>query len=158
MLMMSCSSSPQNVKPIPDFNLSRYLGTWYEIARFDHSFERNLMNVSASYSLGKDGTVNVVNKGYNTITHQWKEAQATAYQESPPNVFKVYFIPLIAGNYVIEYLSPDYSQAIVSDGSPNYLWILSRNPKLSTKEYTQLREKAAQLGFDVSKLQYPIQI
>lgn len=84
--LAGCTGIPENVKPVVDFDLQRYLGKWYEIARLDHSFERGLSHVTATYTLREDGGVRVTNRGYSDKNHQWKEAEGKAYFVQGPDV------------------------------------------------------------------------
>ena len=92
-----CFRSKIHVPELPDFDASRYLGQWYEIARLDHIFERGMQRVVAHYSLRPDGKINVLNRGYLPDKNRWKEAKAIAHPTSVKNFLKVYFIPLIGG-------------------------------------------------------------
>ncbi|MGD8560266.1 MAG: lipocalin family protein, partial [Gammaproteobacteria bacterium] len=86
LLQFGCTSLPENVTPVKDFDLNQYLGPWYEIARMDHSFERNLIKVTANYSRRDDGGVDVINRGYNVKTKEWEQADGKAYFVSSPDV------------------------------------------------------------------------
>lgn len=79
LFIMGCAGIPENVKPVDNFKLEKYLGQWYEIARLDHSFERGLTRVTADYSLRDDGGVRVLNRGYSARENSWKEAEGKAY-------------------------------------------------------------------------------
>lgn len=85
LLLSSCMGVPQGIKTIDSFDANQYLGTWYEIARLDHSFERNLDKVTATYSLRDDGGIKVINRGYNSKSKEWKEAEGKAYFVDPAN-------------------------------------------------------------------------
>lgn len=155
LLLSGCVGLPDNVKPVTNFNLERYLGTWYEIARLDHSFERGLTRVTATYTLRSDGGVKVVNRGYSTDKKQWKEAIGKAYFVKSPNLgyLKVSFFGPFYGAYIVFELDhTHYQYSLVSGPDKSYLWILARNPtiKASTKDF--LIAKAAALGFDTHKL------
>jgi len=78
VLLVSCTGLPDNVEPVSQFDTEQYLGTWYEIARLDHSFERNLERVTATYGLNEDGSISVLNKGFNTEKDEWRQAEGVA--------------------------------------------------------------------------------
>ena len=155
LLLTGCVGLPENVKPVENFNLEKYLGTWYEIARLDHSFERGLTRVTATYSLRSDGGVKVVNRGYSAEKQRWKEAVGKAYFVNGPKLgyLKVSFFGPFYGAYIVFELDHEqYQYSLVSGPDKSYLWILARNPiiKASTNDF--LIAKAAALGFDTHKL------
>jgi apolipoprotein D and lipocalin family protein len=152
---MGCVGIPQNVKPVDNFKIARYLGKWYEIARLDHSFERGLTHVTADYSLRDDGGVSVMNRGYAAETDSWKEAEGTAYfvKGSNQGYLKVSFFGPFYGSYVVFGLDHEnYQYSLVCGPNKSYLWILSRSPILKEDIKVALIEKAATSGFDTSKL------
>lgn len=154
-LLAACSAVPQGVTPVDNFDLDRYLGTWYEIARLDHRFERGLSQVSATYSKRSDGGLNVVNRGFNSQTGQWKEAKGRAYFIGGQDVARLkvtFFWPFYGGYNVIELDRNNYSYAMVCGPSKNYLWILSRNKNLDKEITVALINKAAELGFNTDEL------
>jgi len=136
------------------FNLEKYMGTWYEIARFDHRFERNLQNVTATYKLMPNGKVQVINKGnYQTVNGPQKTAIGKAKVKSlEKRHLRVSFFWIFYSDYKILELDPDYKYALIGSKSPNYFWILSRTPQLSDSIRTQLIQKAELLGYDTQKL------
>lgn len=145
----------ENVKPVDNFNVHSYLGTWYEIARLDHSFERGLTRVSAEYALREDGGLKVTNRGYSAKENRWKEAVGKAYfvEESSKGDLKVSFFGPFYGSYVIIDLDQDnYQYSLVCGPDRSYLWILSRTPTMQTEVKNRLIAKAAELGFDTSSL------
>lgn len=155
LLLGGCVSLPDNVQPVRNFELERYLGKWYEIARLDHSFERGLTRVSAEYSLRPDGSVRVVNRGYSARDGKWKEAEGKARFVRSPDVgyLKVSFFGPFYGSYVVFDLDhEDYRYSLVSGPDKSYLWILARTPTLDPAIYDRLVQKAAALGFDTGKL------
>lgn len=142
-----------NNSPISDFNLGRYLGTWYEIARFDHSFERGLENVMAEYTLRDDGMVDVRNSGWKD--GKYKVAEGKARQPDPagdPAHLEVSFFLFFYSDYNILMLDDDYQVALVGSKSPKYLWILSRTPEVSDSVLDQVLEEASGRGYDIDKL------
>lgn len=154
----ACTSAPENVTPVSNFNLNQYLGQWYEIARLDHSFERGLEQVSAHYSMRDDGGVNVINRGYSNQKKQWDEAIGKAYfvSDSETGHLKVSFFGPFYGAYVIfELDEADYQYAFVSGPNLNYLWLLARTPIISNEIKQDFIEKSAKLGFDTEQLIWP---
>ena len=141
-------------EPMPDFNLERYLGEWYEIARLENWFERGLSKVFARYDRREDGSVTVMNRGYDVRTGKWKEARARAVVGDAPNHLKVYFVPLVHGRYEVAFLDEDYTRAVVSGGSLKYLWLLARTPQLKDDELQPMLRCAEKLGYDTSRLIY----
>ena len=139
---------------VPDFNLSKYLGTWYEIARFDHSFERNMDNVTAEYILRPDGKVDVINSGWRNGL--FKVANGKAKQPDPttsPAHLMVSFFLFFYSDYNVLMLDDDYQVSLVGSSSPDYLWILSRTPFIEDDVMLNTIIKEAQRrGYDTSKL------
>lgn len=155
LLLTGCVGLPENVEPVDHFNSDRYLGKWFEIARLNHSFERGLSRVSASYSLRDDGGIKVINRGYDAQKQQWKEAEGKAYFVSGKDqgYLKVSFFGPFYGAYVVVELDHEnYQYSLVSGPDRSYLWILSRTPQMSPEVQKRLVEKAAALGFDTGKL------
>jgi apolipoprotein D and lipocalin family protein len=154
LLLGGCVGVPDTVRPVGNFQLERYLGTWYEIARLDHPFERGLSRVSAEYSLREGGGVRVVNRGYNAQDGKWKQAEGKAFfvQDPQTGFLKVSFFGPFYGAYVIFELDPDYRYAVVSGPDTSYLWILARTPTLDERVKRALVAKAASLGFDTDAL------
>lgn len=155
-LLQACGHLPERVEPVSNFELDRYLGTWYEIARLDHSFERDLQQVTAHYSLRDDGGIKVINRGYNTEEQQWNEAIGKAYFVAEPNLgkLKVSFFGPFYGGYNIIALDDDYQYALVCGPSLSYLWILARSPRLDADIVKTLVGKAKSLGFATEHLIY----
>lgn len=154
-LCVGCTQLPDKVKPVENFDLTRYLGKWYEIARLDHSFERGLNKVTAEYSLNDNGSIKVINRGYSEQDKQWKEATGIAYFIDSPDygLLKVSFFRPFYGTYAIFELDhDDYQYAVVSGPSHSYLWILSRSPSLPETVKMQLIQKAADAGFNTQNL------
>jgi len=161
-MLSACTGVPDNVTPIKSFDANQYLGTWYEIARLDHSFEHNLERVTATYSLRKDGGIQVINRGFNPETGKWKEAEGKAYFIDLPNTdhthtgrLKVSFFGPFYGAYnIIELDKPYYNYAMVCGPNKSYFWILSRTPQLAYPIKQELIAKARELGFETEKLIY----
>lgn len=159
-LLSGCTGIPDGIEPVSDFDLQRYLGKWYEIARLDHSFERGLSNITASYQLRPDGGVDVVNRGYDEQRRTWREARGKAYLVDDPATgrLKVSFFGPFYGGYNIIGLDPGhYSYALVCGPNHRYLWILARNPQMSPDILQPLLKRARQLGFATDQLIYPRQ-
>ncbi len=157
LVIVSASSFrtiPKGAVAVKPFDTQKYLGTWYEIARFDYRFEKNLNNVTATYSLKENGTIKVVNKGYNFKKNKWEEAIGKAKPVSDPTEAKLkvsFFGPFYSGYNVIA-IDKDYKYALVAGNSLKYLWILSREitiPENIKAEYLKL---AQSIGYDTSKL------
>ncbi|HOX99826.1 MAG TPA: lipocalin family protein [Smithellaceae bacterium] len=157
VLLVGCAGLPPGVTPVDGFQLERYLGKWYEIARLDHSFERGLSSVSAEYSLRPDGGVRVVNRGYVAGEGRWKEAKGRAVFVNRPDqgFLKVSFFGPFYGSYVIMELDrKNYGWALVCGPNRSYLWILARSTTLEEETKNRLIAKAAALGFETDKLIY----
>ena len=155
LLVVACVGIPDNVKPVEDFRLDRYLGTWYEIARLDHSFERGLSRVMAEYSLREEGGVRVINRGYSEQDKEWKEAEGRAYfvDRADQGHLKVSFFGPFYGSYIVFELDQDsYQYALVSGPDKSYFWILARRPEMDKELKQRLVAKAAARGFDTSSL------
>jgi apolipoprotein D and lipocalin family protein len=155
LLFVGCVSVPDGVEPVDHFQVERYLGKWYEIARLDHSFERGLTRVTAQYSQRKDGGIRVLNRGYLASEGKWKEAEGKAYFVHGPEqgFLKVSFFGPFYGSYVIlELDQQDYSYALVCGPDKSYLWILARSPELDKNIINRLISRASSLGFDTGKL------
>ncbi len=155
LFVAGCVAAPKGVSVVEGFNLERYLGTWYEIARLDHRFERGLSQVSASYSMRKDGGIDVVNRGFNSETNTWKEAKGRAYPvgETGQASLKVtFFWPFYAGYNVIELDHKGYQYAMVCGPDRSYLWILARQQQLEQAIIESLVGKAQELGFNTDEL------
>ncbi len=144
------------METVKNVDISRYVGTWYEIARFPHSFERNLVGVTATYSLKKNGNIEVLNQGYK-YTLDGKRSKAKAFAKIPnpnePGRLKVYFFWPFGADYLILDLDTNYQWALVGSTSPNYLWILSRTPQMDENLFRTIVNKAKSLGYDISKLE-----
>lgn len=148
---------PKSVTPVNNFKLNRYLGTWYEIARLDHSFERGLEQVTAEYALREDGGVSVTNRGFLTAESKWKEATGKAFfvEESTTGYLKVSFFGPFYGSYVIFELDREnYQYAFVSGPDTSYLWLLSRTPTVDQKLLDRFVAQAKELGFASEELIY----
>lgn len=150
-----CTGLPEGVDPVQGFELDRYLGKWYEIARLDHSFERGLDKVTAEYSLRDDGGVKVINRGYSRTKAKWNEAEGKAYfvRDTGEGYLKVSFFGPFYGSYVVfEVDEENYSYAFVAGPDKSYLWFLSRTPTVSDELMRKFIDKAGGLGFETDEL------
>lgn len=154
LLLLSACSGSLPVHPVENFELNRYLGKWYEIARLDHFFERGLEQVTAEYSLREDDGVRVLNRGYSAQKGTWSQAEGKAYLAVSPKtgLLKVSFFGPLYSPYIIFHLDPDYQYAYVAGPNLDYLWLLSRTPSVPPKVYEVFLATATEQGFDVSKL------
>jgi apolipoprotein D and lipocalin family protein len=152
-----CTGIPNGVEPVKDFSLEQYLGTWYEVARMDHKFERGLSNVTAEYSLRDDGGVRVHNRGFNTSKGEWVEAEGKAFfiGDTSTGQLKVsFFGPFYASYNVIALDKEAYQWSLVAGPDTDYLWILSRTPELDQAIVDELISEAKTLGFKTDELIY----
>ncbi len=155
LLLAACTSVPDGITPVSHFELDRYLGKWYEIARLDHSFERGLSDVSAQYRRQPDGSIEVINRGYSAEKGAWKEAVGTALPigEATQGSLKVSFFGPFYGGYHIAALDErDYRWSLVVGPSRDYLWILARERRLPAEVREQMLNKARELGFATDRL------
>ena len=157
-LFTGCSGQKQMIdnSVVKELDLQKYLGTWYEIARYDHRFERNLVGVTANYSIRPDGKIKVVNSGYkNTLDGEYSEAIGKAKipdPENEPAKLKVSFFWIFYGDYYVLELDKDYQWAVIGSSTDKYLWILSRTPQMAPEIYTDLLKRIADRGYDTSAL------
>ncbi|MBI9019845.1 MAG: lipocalin family protein [Verrucomicrobia bacterium] len=158
LLLCGCAGVPKGIEPVTGFDLPRYLGTWYEIVRLDHSFERGLSHVSAEYSMRPDGGVRVLNKGRDAT--DWKTAEGRAYfvGDAGTGHLKVSFFGPFYGAYIIFDLDKEnYQTAYVCGPNRKYLWLLSRTPVLPQDEIDRFIRQSFALGFDTDALIFPDQ-
>lgn len=149
--------STEKIPAVTGFELPRYLGAWYEIARLPHRFERGMDRVTAEYTQNPDGTVKVVNRGFRDgVEHR---AEGIAKFSGKPTVgeLEVSFFRPFYGDYRIIDLAPDYSHAVVTSGTMDYLWILSRTPQLPQERLSAILEQLRSRGVDIGRLEYPKQ-
>ncbi len=160
LLVSACMGVPDKVQVVQSVDARQYLGTWYEIARLDHSFERDLDYVTANYSLREDGGIQVINRGFNSKTKTWHEAIGKAYFVEPAHPdkthsgkLKVSFFGPFYGAYNIMVLDkPYYNYVMVCGPDKSYLWILSRTPQLTYPIKQHLIAQAQELGFATEQL------
>jgi len=155
LILTACTGLPEGVKPVKDFDINRYLGTWYEIARLDHSFERGLDSVNATYTLTEDGGVKVVNRGFSIKEKTWKTAEGKAYfvaGQDQGHLKVSFFGPFYSSYVVFELDKQNYQYAFVAGYNTSYLWLLSRTPSISMELLQRFKDQANALGFDSNKL------
>ena len=153
--LAGCTSLPEGIEPVQGFDVDRYLGTWYEIARYDHSFEEGLESVTAEYELNEDGSIKVINRGYSPEDGEWQEAEGKArFVEGETTAhLKVSFFGPFYASYVVFGLDHDnYRYAYVTGYDRDYLWFLSRTPTVSDQAMERFREAARANGFDLDEL------
>lgn len=150
IVMSGCTGLPENINPVVEFDVERYLGKWYEIARLNHSFENGLTKVTAEYSKNPGGSIKVINEGFSTGENLWKQAEGKAiFVEDPTLGFlKVSFFGPFYGSYVIFELDDHYQYAFITSYNRSYLWLLSRTPEISDSLKTHFLETITRLGFD----------
>ncbi|BEP96695.1 lipocalin family protein [Acidovorax sp. sif1233] len=156
LALTACSTprTPEGIQAVTGFDVDRYTGHWHEVARIDHSFERGLTQTSATYSRNPDDTVKVVNRGYDPVRKEWKEAEGTAsFVDAPTRAaLKVSFFGPFYGGYNVVALDENYQWAMVVGSSKDYLWILSRTPTLPWHVREHLIERAQSMGIDVGRI------
>lgn len=155
LCLTGCTGIPEGIEPVEEFELDRYLGTWYEIARLDHRFERGLTNVSAHYSVRDDGGVAVSNRGFDTDTGEWDEAEGKAYFVDDPDVGRLkvsFFGPFYGAYNIFELDKKDYRYSMVAGPNRSYLWILARAPDMDASLRSELIARAAEAGFATDEL------
>ena len=157
--LLTCNSKPEmkvDTTPVKHFDVERYLGTWYEIARFPHRFEKDLVGVTATYSKRDDGKIKVVNKGYaDSLDGEVSTITGKAKLAGDPDTghLKVSFFWIFYADYkILELDTANYQYALVGSSSDNYLWILARAPKMPEETYSMLVDTARARGYNVEKL------
>lgn len=152
--LTACAKTPPPPDIIQNFELNKYLGTWYEIARFDHRFERGLSSVTANYSLLPDGKVKVINRGFKAKSNTWSESVGKAKFAGDKTIgsLKVSFFGPFYGAYNIVKLDENYQYSLVVSNGFDYLWLLSRTKTIPDDIQKAYLLKAQKLGFDTEKL------
>ena len=146
-----CVSGPKvDNAPVAALDLNRYLGEWYEIARFDHSFERGIEQAKANYTLNEDGTIKVMNSGIKD--GKPKTAIGKGKRTDTPALLRVSFFGPFYADYRVMKIDTDYTYALVGSGGADYLWMLSRTPKLADDAKSELIAEAKRRGYDTEKL------
>ena len=158
-VLLFCLATPgaaqsEQVTAVEGFELDRYLGKWYEIARLDHRFERGMSHVTAEYSMRDDGKVRVLNRGYKTNKGEWSDAEGKARFAGADYLghLEVSFFWIFYGDYIIFELDQEYRYAWISGSDTDYLWFLSRTPTVSDELKAQFIERAGTLGYDTAEL------
>lgn len=158
LFVLSCTKTNSQMidqTTVKELDLNRYLGTWYEIARFPHSFEKNQVGVTATYSLREDGKIKVLNQGYkNTLDGELSVAEGKAKipDKSQPGKLKVSFFWIFYGDYHVLELDENYQYVMLGSSSDKYFWILCRTPQMDSATYEMLLEKARKRGYNLDKL------
>jgi apolipoprotein D and lipocalin family protein len=159
LAIVGCAGTPRGLGPlrlVEKLDTQRYLGRWYEIARFQHSFEKSIVGATAEYSFRGDGRIQVVNSGFrNDLDGPFTQAKGVAWVPDTrrPTALKVRFFWPFAGDYLIFGLDEEnYSWALVGSDSRDYLWFLARTPAISDELYEKMLNLAREQGYDVSKL------
>ncbi|WP_199671225.1 lipocalin family protein [Salinibius halmophilus] len=148
--LSGCVSIPEGITPVSNFDKERYLGTWYEIARYDNRFERNLEAVTATYLEREDGGVRVLNRGWNTKKERWDDIEGKAYfvGDSDVGALKVSFFGPFYSAYNVFELDDGYEYALVTASDRDYFWLLTREPQPSEARVERLVAIAEANGFD----------
>jgi apolipoprotein D and lipocalin family protein len=157
LFISGCTGLPEGTEPVSGFDVSRYTGKWYEIARLDHRFERGLEQITAEYTPNEDGGIKVVNRGYDADSQTWKEAEGRAYLVDDPTVGRLkvsFFGPFYGGYNILRLDRENYQYALVSGPNRSYLWVLSRTPEMKPDTLKDLIDYAESLGFATSELIY----
>jgi apolipoprotein D and lipocalin family protein len=155
LLLNSCSIGlPNGAKAVTNFQADKYLGKWYEIARFDFRFEKNLNQVTATYSKNEKGNIKVENRGYDYVKNEWKESIGEAKFVKNPNIaeLKVSFFKPIWGSYNVIDIDENYKYALVVGKNKDYMWILSREKTIPENYKQRFLDKAKSLGFEIENL------
>ena len=150
----SCIGIPEGIQPISNFELEQYLGKWYEIARLDHSFERGMQMVTATYSIREDGGVKVLNEGFLSNENNWNQAEGKAYFVNSENTahLKVSFFGPFYGSYIVFQLGENYEYAFVTSTNNSYLWLLAREPEINENLKQKFINTVTALGYATDEL------
>lgn len=150
-IFTGCDSSPKvDNSTVKTVDLNRYVGSWFEIAKFDHTFERGMDYAMANYTLRNDGKIDVLNTGIKD--GRAKDAKGIAKTIGVPGLLKVSFFGPFFGDYRIMMLDENYQYVLVGGSTHKYLWILSRTPQLEEATKTLILAEAERRGYDTSKL------
>ena len=155
LYLSGCTQLPEGVQPIDGFELERYLGTWYEIARLDHPFEKGLDKVTALYAMREDGGIDVVNRGFSVGDKTWKEAHGKAYfvgDKSKGHLKVSFFGPFYSSYVIFEIDKSDYQYAFVCGYNKDFLWLLSRKPIVDREIVERFIKRSRTLGFATEKI------
>ncbi|MGJ1262214.1 lipocalin family protein [Sphingobacterium spiritivorum] len=159
LLYQALKPVKSDIRGVSNFNLDSYLGQWYEIARLDFRWEKNLKNVTANYSLNEDGSIQVVNEGYDMRKQKQKKSigKAKFMRDQNEGAFKVSFFPPFSAGYHVMKIDPDYKYALVFGDNLNYMWILSREKSIPGDIKSMYLDFALRSGFEIHKLVWTIQ-
>jgi apolipoprotein D and lipocalin family protein len=158
VIFIGCGKKHPNLPTVKQVDIEKYKGTWYEIARFEHFFEKGCKNVTATYELKEDGDLKVINRCTMIEDDEFKEATGVAYAVDGTNSkLKVSFFRPFYGDYYIIDLAEDYSYAVVGAPSRELLWILSRTKTISDQLKNEILAKLPPLGFDPKNFIWTIQ-
>lgn len=155
LCLVGCLGVPEGTRPVAGFELDRYLGKWYEVARLDHSFERGLSNVTAEYTLRGDGGIRITNRGFKVARNKWKDAHGKAFFDGETSIGKLkasWFGPFYGAYNIIALDMENYQWSLVAGPDTDYLWILSRTPVLDQAIADQLFSQAKAYGFNIDEL------
>lgn len=154
LFLTGCVGVPEGITPVNNFDINRYAGKWYEVARLDHSFERGLEQVSAEYSMRSDGGVKVINRGFDLDSNEWNEAEGKAYFVEGQDIghLKVSFFGPFYGSYIVFELDEDEQHAFVTSSDRSYLWFLSRTKEIDDTLKQHFLETVTALGFDAKSI------
>ncbi|WP_107037894.1 lipocalin family protein [Brumimicrobium mesophilum] len=152
--LFGCASIPKKAEAVKQFDAEKYLGKWYEIARFDFRFEKNLNNTTAEYSIMDNGKIKVLNKGYNYVEKKWTSAEGKAKFVNEPQtaMLKVSFFGPFYSGYNVIALDDEYKYALVAGESLKYLWILSRTPTIPDEIKEKYLQKAQEIGYETEDM------
>lgn len=159
LFLVGCLGYPKSITPVRNFNIKKYSGKWYEIARTDNRFERGLVKVTAEYILRDDGGVKVINRGFDAESKQWKRVEGKAYfvERNDEGYLKVSFFGPFYSSYVVFFLEENYEYAFVCGSSEKYLWLLSRKPTVDEAVVSKFVSFAEESGFETDSLIFPSQ-
>ncbi len=152
--LTACTGIPAGIQPISNFELPQYLGRWYEIARLDHSFEKGMQQVTATYEMREDGGVRVLNEGFLGEKNTWDQAEGKAYFVNTQDIghLKVSFFGPFYGSYIIFGLGENYEYAFVTSTNKSFLWLLSREPVIGQELRQHFINTVTTLGYDTDAL------
>ena len=148
------ASVPNHIKVVTPFDIKKFDGTWYEIARFDFKHEKDLSNVTANYTLKENGGVQVLNKGYNYVKNKWEEAKGKAKfttSNKDGSLQVSFFGPFYAGYHVVM-MEPDYETALIFGDTTDNIWILSRTKTISEATKQKYLTHAKKAGYDLNRM------
>lgn len=155
LCLVGCLGVPEGTRPVEGFELERYLGKWYEVARLDHAFERGLSNVTAEYSMREDGGVKIINRGFKDARNKWKDAEGKGFFDGDTSTGKLkvsFFGPFYGAYNIIALDQENYQWSLVAGPDTDYLWILSRTPVLDQAVFDELLSLAKTYGFDMDEV------